>query len=297
MADKPFDPTLKTLVEIDPADWPVFLHLPPGPTDVIDADIATVSGAADKALRVRASPPYLLHLEFQSGHDSSALPRKLHLRNTLLENRHELLVHTAVILLRPEADSPKLNGEWKRAFPGRPPYVTFQYQVVRVWELPPGPLLQGGLGTLALAPISKVTERELPDIIQQMEARLRTPRLRSHAEDIWSSTFILMGLRYSQEFARRLLQGVRSMKESVTYQAIIEEGEAIGEVKGALREARKMLLRQGTVRFGAPPAKVTRSLERISDVEQLEVLGERLLRVESWEELLDQPRPRRRPKA
>ena len=54
MATKPFDPTVKTLVETSPGDWPVLLGLPAAPTEVIDADIATVSGAGDKALRVRA---------------------------------------------------------------------------------------------------------------------------------------------------------------------------------------------------------------------------------------------------
>jgi len=152
-----YDPTLKALVEAGPADWPVFIGQPRAPTDVIDADIATVSGAADKALRVRANPPYLLHLEFQSGHDSVRLPRKLHLRSTLLENRHEMLVRTAVVLLKPQADAPALSGIRDLAFPDEPPYDLFRYQVIRVWQLPPEGLLRGGLGTLPLAPISAVT--------------------------------------------------------------------------------------------------------------------------------------------
>ncbi|OWK35712.1 hypothetical protein [Fimbriiglobus ruber] len=56
MTPKPFDPTLKALVETSPESWPAFVGGPPGPTDVIDADIATVSGAADKVIRVRADP-------------------------------------------------------------------------------------------------------------------------------------------------------------------------------------------------------------------------------------------------
>jgi hypothetical protein len=51
---KPYDPTLKALVETEPESWPVFLGRPRAPTEVIDADIATVSGAADKVLRVSA---------------------------------------------------------------------------------------------------------------------------------------------------------------------------------------------------------------------------------------------------
>ena len=81
MATKPYDPTLKALVETEPESWPVLLGRPTGPTEVIDADIATVSGAADKVLRVRADPPYLLHLEFVAM-TTAALPCKLHVRTT-----------------------------------------------------------------------------------------------------------------------------------------------------------------------------------------------------------------------
>jgi len=74
MTVKPYDPTLKTLVEIEPESWPVLLGYAKAPTEAIDADIATVSGAADKVLRVAGDPSYLLHLEFVSGHDSATLP-------------------------------------------------------------------------------------------------------------------------------------------------------------------------------------------------------------------------------
>ena len=148
MSRKPYDPALKALVETEPESWPALLGRPAGPTEVIDADVATVSGAADKVLRVAADPPYLLHLEFVAGHDASTLPRKLLIRNGLLEDRHNLGVRSAVVLLRPEADSPQLTAVYERGFPGEPAYLTFRYQVVRVWRLPPEPLLVGGLALL-----------------------------------------------------------------------------------------------------------------------------------------------------
>jgi len=101
MADKPFDPTLKTLVEVGPGDWTVFAGQPAAPTRIIDADIATISGAADKVLRVEAKPPYLLPLEFVAGHDAADLPRALNKRNILLDDGHGLLVRTVVVPLRP----------------------------------------------------------------------------------------------------------------------------------------------------------------------------------------------------
>ena len=224
MAAKSYDPTLKALVETEPSSWPALLSSPTGPTEVIDADIATVSGAADKVLRVAADPSYLLHLEFVTGHDAAVLPRKLHVRNGLLEDRHDLGVRSGAVLLRREADSPGLTGVYQRGFPGEEAYLTFRYQVVRVWRLPPGPLLTGGLALLPLAPISDVTEAELPGIIEEMGRRLDNRRARKQAQFIWAAAYILLGLRFSPALAKRLFRGAVSMKESSTYQAILEEG-------------------------------------------------------------------------
>src|SRR5579859_1378915 len=77
-------------------------------------------------------------------------------------------------------------------------------------------------------PMSAVTEVELPAIIERMEQRLSDPLGRRQASDLWSAAFILLGLRYSRAMAAQLLRGVVSMKESTTYQMILEEGEARG---------------------------------------------------------------------
>jgi hypothetical protein len=241
-------------------------------------------------LRVHADPPYLLHLEFVSGHDVAVLPRSLHMRNVLLDYRHGLLVHTAVILLRPEADSPTLTGQHVRTFPGQPPYSTFDYQVVRVWRLALKDLLSGDVGLLPLAPISAATEAEVPGRIKQMEERLDRPKARRKAPELWAATRILMGLRYSREFAEQLLRGVRSMKESVTYQAILEEGEAKGELKGV----KKALLRLGEKHFGPPDPTTVTALEGIDDLVKLESLLDKLENVDSWQALLGQLAPRSR---
>jgi hypothetical protein len=91
-----------------------------------------------------------------------------------------------------------------------------------------------------------------------------------------------MGLRYPEALIAQLLEGVREMEESVTYQAIIKRGHEAGRVE----EARAILLRQGARRFGPPSSDVQSALEAITAIERLEQLSERLLDVESWEELL-----------
>jgi hypothetical protein len=265
---------------------------------VIDADIVTVSGAADKVLRVAADPLYLLHLEFVAGHDSAMLPRKLHVRNGLLETRHDLPVRSGIVLLHPQADSPQLTGVYARGFPGEEAYLTFRYQVVRVWQLPPEPLLTGGLALLPLAPISAVTEPELPGIIQRIERRLRSRQGRKQAPVVWGAAYILLGLRYSPTLAAQLFRGVVSMKESSTYQAILQEGRAEGMAQGLAQgrvaEARKVLRLQGEDAFGPPDARTAAALERLDDLARLEALLKRIRTAASWQELLGQPPPSRR---
>jgi hypothetical protein len=72
------------------------------------------------------------------------------------------------------------------------------------------------------------------------------------------------------------------MKESVTYQAILSEGR----VEGRIQEAQAILLRQGNTRFGPPSTEARATLEGITSVERLEMLSDRILKVESWDELL-----------
>ncbi|MHB1423301.1 MAG: hypothetical protein ACYC3I_08915 [Gemmataceae bacterium] len=94
------------------------------------------------------------------------------------------------------------------------------------------------------------------------------------------------------------------MKESSTYQAILEEGRTEGrtegQAQGAIAEARKLLRLRGEEAFGPPDARITAALERFNDLTQLEELFKRVRSVGSWQELFGQPatgprRGRRRP--
>jgi predicted transposase YdaD len=77
------------------------------------------------------------------------------------------------------------------------------------------------------------------------------------------------------------------MEESVTYQAIIRKGEQRGELRGAIQELRKTLLRQSAIRFGPPSEQVRASIEGTNDLGRLESLSERLLLVNDWAALLE----------
>ncbi len=313
---KPYDATLKAMLEASPADWPRLAGFRVGRAEVIDADVSTVSAATDKVLRLHGETDGVMHFDFQASHDAG-LPLRVHTYNALLENRHGLPVHSVVVLLRPQADLRMITGQYERFFPGgAEPYLTFRYQVIRVWQLPAERLLAGGLGTLPLAPIGAVTESELPGVIDRLKEKLTAPRYRKAAGTLWTAVDVLMGLRYDRALIEQLLQGVRAMKESVTYQAIVEEGVVKGREEGVAkgrprRGIVKGRLRRGPAhphsclsgeeqRSGQPPdalaAPSRHRIESINSLEMLERLSDRMLQVRSWEELLADvpaPEPRR----
>lgn len=170
--EKKFDVTLKSLLEDSPEDWPILAGVEVDEVRVIDADVSTISGAADKVLHLPGPPPWIMHFEFQAGPDAS-LPRRVNVYNAALEDRHDLPVASVVVLLRPEANLRAISGVYQRQAPhASEPYRVFRYQVIRVWELPVQSLLGGGLGRLALAPISAVGESQLPDVLREMRHRV-----------------------------------------------------------------------------------------------------------------------------
>src|SRR5260370_41623354 len=109
--DRPFDPTLKTLAELGPADWLPLVKRRRRRVTVEDSDIGTiVSGATDKLFRVHDDPEYLLHLDFEAGHFREELPLRLRLYYSVFEYRHLRVAVSALVLLAPQADSPQWNG-------------------------------------------------------------------------------------------------------------------------------------------------------------------------------------------
>jgi hypothetical protein len=165
----PIDDTLKHLTELSPQDWVVQGGWPAAPAALIDADIATITGATDKAIRVSGSPDWLLAVDFRAGHDTVAKLPDLLLYNSALYKRHRLRVRSLLVVLHRGADSPQLTGYYERGFPDEPFDVALRYRVLRVWEVPSAQLLGGGLGLVPLAPLGDVQQGQLPTVIAQMK--------------------------------------------------------------------------------------------------------------------------------
>lgn len=281
-----FDPTLKFMVEAGPQDWLVLDGRPLAPVRIIDADLATVAGAADKVLRVDAAEAYLFHLEFHAGHDGADLPKKLNARNALLKNRHGLLVRSVAVILRPDGDSPMITGKYEKQFTGEEPYRVFRYDVIRVWQLPVDKLLKGGLATMPLAVVAAVAQDELPGVIGRMRDRLKKRSARRLAKELWTATSILLGMRCSAEMVQTLLQGVMTMRESSVIQAALAEGRA----EQRCEESRSIVLLIGENHLGPASARVRKRIAEMTDLDRLRALCLKAPQAKDWQDLLaDEP--------
>ncbi len=76
------------------------------------------------------------------------------------------------------------------------------------------------------------------------------------------------------------------MRDSLTHQAVLDEGRAEGEARGRLDEARRLLRQLGERRFGPPDATVATALDGLVDLELVERATLRLLNAASWKDVL-----------
>jgi hypothetical protein len=68
------------------------------------------------------------------------------------------------------------------------------------------------------------------------------------------------------------------VRESTTYRAILREGD--------IRQAQWTLLKQGAIRFGAPPPNTKAAVKNIESLKQLHRLLERVLSASNWQQLM-----------
>ena len=302
--DKPFDATMRKLIELEPAAWLRFLRIPvsdPDRVTAIDSNLSTVIAEADKVLWVGDPNPWIEHVELQAGRDPR-LGDRAHVYSTLLGYQHEVPVRTSLVLLRPAADGPELSGLLEQRLPKGDVYDWFRYDIVRVWQTPVEEIFAAGLPVLPLAPVSNVAEEELPRVLLAISERLIRETTADQAATLWTATKVMMGLKYPKERVDEITQGVsamilgiRGIEESSVYQDIFAkgrvEGEASGEAKGRVEEARLAVVKVGRKKYGHPDEGVLRKIAAIDDVDHLNLLLERIIDESSWDELLSFPSP------
>jgi hypothetical protein len=202
--------SLKHTIAAHPRDWAEFLGVRRGvAVEVVDSDVSALANVADKVFVVQDSPPFVLHIEPQAYYDEE-LDNRMHLYAALLRRRHRMPVHTVLVALDRSALGRANRGRVREKSPLGRCHLDFRYELIRAWRLPPEQILAGGVGVLPLLPIVNIRKSETPAAVQQMAERIDRELPRAEAADLWTATFVLVGLNmtarsrefYSGEFER-----------------------------------------------------------------------------------------------
>jgi predicted transposase YdaD len=291
-----FDATSKYLIDLQPSAWAKLFGYASRDVKVCNIDLSTVTASADAVLMIGRKIKEALHIEFQSRYDKTVGLRAL-LYSLLASKTLGVSVRSVILLLRPEADGPEMNGVVRKKRVDGKPYLEFHYDVVRVWQLSPEDLLKGELGTLPLAFIANITRDKIPSLFRRVAKRLAEETDPGTAKEIWTTVKVLMGLKYEDDFVMDIFERVSFLEDSTTYQAMVRkgkaEGEAVGKVEGKVEgkaegkveEARSLLIKFGAKKLGKPDVKTIAKIDRIRSLERLEDLIEHVFVVASWKEL------------
>ena len=299
---------MKSLVEESPAAWLRFAGTNATSAELLDdidivalnTDLATVTTSCDIVFRISFPFPKLIHIEFES--EGKYVPKRVHRYHVLIDYKYELPVQSVVFLLRKEADRPDITGVVERFRDDGSRYLYFEYDVVRIWQIPLEEILMGDIAILPLAPVSSVPKSQIKQVLRRMEERVQTELSPEDQSIFWTNTFLVMGLRYDQDLSRKLLKGAIGMTNSTTYMSIIEEGKEIGieigesrgkeigkaegKAEGEVSGLKSAVLRIGGKRFGPPSDEVKAQIESIIALEKIQELTDRILFVDTWTELL-----------
>jgi hypothetical protein len=130
-------------------------------------------------------------------------------------------------------------------------------------------------------PADQPLTEALREVVREIDRRLAAECEHAQAARLMTAAYILTGLRVRKENMGTIYDGVRIMHESSAFELIEEEGMIKGQ--------QKLLLRQGRKRFGVPDEASINVIHAIKDLDRLERLGDALMDVASWQELLATP--------
>ncbi|NJM28512.1 MAG: Rpn family recombination-promoting nuclease/putative transposase [Pseudanabaena sp. RU_4_16] len=216
------------------------------------------------------SEQLVLHLEFQTVPDPAMAFRMLDYRLRVYRRFPTKQMRQVVIYLLPSTSDLVYQSSFD--IPG----TSHRYEVIRLWERASEEFQQLP-GLLPFAALGKTKDREgtLRQVAKQIEA-LGDRRLQSN---VTASSAILAGLVLDRGIIQRIFRS-DVMKESVIYQEIraeaLDEGRQEGRQEGQRNEARSLLLRQLSKKFGTLGDRYQTQISNLA-LEQMESLSEALL--------------------
>ena len=259
----PFDNTCKYLSETYPDRFVTWLFgTTPESIEVLKTELSIEPIRADFVAHLPAQQR-LLQIEFQvKGETDPPLPLRMLDYWIRLHRSYRLPVTQFLVMLKYSSAAAEVESEFHLEG------TRHCYQVVRMWEQDPEPLLQDTvLLPLAVLCAAENSTQLLGRVAEEV-SKIEEPEQR---QVISNCTQLLAGLRFKKDLIRQLFSG-GIMRESVIYQEILEEGRE----EGKRQEALAIIMRQLVRRIRTLEPEREAQIRELA-TQELEELGEALL--------------------
>jgi len=278
-----FDNRLKDVIWQRLPDFGPLVHVDPRePVEALRTNLP-ITLDADFVLGVGQPRRAAIDISFQVSWDADTLVR-VFAYNALLYRHLNVPVHSVILQLRSRRNDLRLQDGIRYSVFPELGEMYFRPEVINLWEQPLEPMLTGGLGLLPLAPLCRMPEgmtrgeQALPEILRINE-RLIAEAPPELNDTLWNSTYTLTGVYLDRQDVLPLFDRYRIMRESMTYQATLEEG--------AIEMCRNNVLLLGTRKFGTLNQDEAAILNDIDDVDRLQRMLFAIEEAKSWEQVLD----------
>lgn len=238
---------------------------------VLKTELSSEPVRADSLIWLRL-PREILHLEF-----TVRWPKEPPLEIRMLDywvrgyRLYRVPIRQFVLVLLPSRrampDELRVGDTWHR------------YRVVKVYEQDPAVFLQ----TIALVPLAPLAKAKRPvELLERVVERIEQIESPIERREVEVCTHLLAGLRFDRKLLKSLFRE-EVMRESVTYQEILQKGETIGRLEGLhegrLEEARELARLLIDSRFGGVSEAWQAQLKHLS-IAQTEELAKALLHLQ-----------------
>lgn len=194
---------------------------------ILDSQIVLLRRGVDAVCEVEDERGrYIAHVEAETSASASALPARMWAYGAFLHASTGLPVRSSVLLLEP---CPALEAGFELRH-GRDLLATYHYQIVRLYEIPASQLASHP----DLAVLTPLGAGATLEQVAQARDTLRLAHASPTRDDLLAALYVVGGRRFDLPLLARILTREQLM-QSVTYQAILEEGIERGVERGVER--------------------------------------------------------------
>jgi len=198
-----------------------------GDTALLDRELPSTNRESDCLIKVGDTTKhteFILHLEFQSSYDANMPHRMLSYYARILD-KYKFPIYPVVIYLYPDRPGLDIPDSYVSSI-YEEDILLFKYKILKAWEIEPNRIIDSNLyGLFPILPLVKHGKTddmdhlaECFDLIQNLD--IEDNELKA---DIYFSTGILAGLRYSKEIIRNFMK-VEILEKSEIYQDVLNKG-------------------------------------------------------------------------